>query len=346
MRKSLLLVILLIQATLLHAQPPDDLNNHIRSYHLDEFLIQVRKPYGDILRVFTIKTDKGFVVKDYYKNGALRGEAKDNNGRIHGLYVGYYKDGKVRDSGNYHKDLKWGTWRQYHKNGKLFRDLAFKDDLLHGILTEYDTLGNLIAKIESKKGKIINNSVTYYPGTEKIKSIMPYSNGLEEGEFKIYYIDGRLKRSETYKEGKYVEGSGKLFNDEGIEVPFKPVWTNLTFHGDMTKYMLSHMHYPIKSMEDNIEGTVYVKAIVDVKGRVKETEITTGINDECNAEALKIVNSLQFDPAVYDDENLEVTRRIYVPFNIKAFLKQQYINKEKEEQETMQEIEENSNPFR
>ena len=340
MRYILLAIIILFIAN--HAC--SQVNRKNLTYRSEDFLERVTQEYAEVFRSYQFENGK-FLVKDYYLDGKLRGIAEDRNGMTHGLYIGYYKDGTLRDSGYYHKSLRWGAWKTFHKNGKLKILLSFKDDYINGMAYWYDSLGNLIIKKDVKKGNV-KSWVEYFPGTTKIKKEFQYVDGKRDGEVKMYFEDGRLKRSALYREGNYVEGSGKLYNEEGAEIPYTPVYTPISFKGELTKYILSNMHYPQRSMENNVEGIVYVRAEIDEKGDVRDAAISKGMNEECNEEALRLVKTLKFSPPTYDNEALPCVQRIRVPFYITAFLKQQYLDKEKENQEMLKEIEDNSNPFK
>ncbi len=314
------------------------------TYRTEDFLGRVNQEHAEIFRSYQIENGEN-IVRDFYLNGKLRGNAKQKNGLTHGLYIGYYKNGVLRDSGHYYKGLRWGSWKVFHQNGKVKCTLNFKDDFIHGIVQWYDSLGNLITKQELKKGEF-KSWISFYANTQNVREEINYEDGKRHGEFKTYFPDGRLKRSGIYKTGKYIEGSGKLYNIEGAEIPYTPAYKPISFNGNLRNYILSNMHYPKNSLENNIQGIVYTRVEIDEKGNVIDAAIAKGINEECNDEALRIIKSLKFNPPVYDEKAFPSVQRINVPFYVTEFLKRQYLDKEKATQEVMQEIENNSNPFK
>ncbi|HXF90365.1 MAG TPA: TonB family protein, partial [Candidatus Nitrosotenuis sp.] len=55
--------------------------------------------------------------------------------------------------------------------------------------------------------------------------------------------------------------------------------------------------YPESAIKDSVEGQIYVDAIVDTLGNVKEVAIHTGIREDLNNSALEAVRKYKFKPA-------------------------------------------------
>ena len=57
-------------------------------------------------------------------------------------------------------------------------------------------------------------------------------------------------------------------------------------------YLAANLHYPDNARENNIEGRVIVKFVVDKKGRIKDAHIIKSIGGGCDEEALRVVKNM------------------------------------------------------
>jgi TonB family protein len=60
---------------------------------------------------------------------------------------------------------------------------------------------------------------------------------------------------------------------------------------EWSKYVSSHLKYPIRAREKNVQGIVYVGFIVDKDGLIKDVKIKQGIGEGCDEEALRVIRS-------------------------------------------------------
>ena len=75
--------------------------------------------------------------------------------------------------------------------------------------------------------------------------------------------------------------------------------------------------YPPMALDNDIEGKVYVKFIVDKRGKVRDVEIAKGADPILNQEALRVVNKLpDFTPGMQDGKPVKV--QYVVPLNFKV----------------------------
>ncbi|MFZ2322732.1 MAG: energy transducer TonB [Ignavibacteriaceae bacterium] len=58
-----------------------------------------------------------------------------------------------------------------------------------------------------------------------------------------------------------------------------------------------NLQYPAESLNNKIEGKVYVLAFIDTIGNVSDVEIIKGIGYGCDEEALHVVRNAKFTPA-------------------------------------------------
>lgn len=57
-------------------------------------------------------------------------------------------------------------------------------------------------------------------------------------------------------------------------------------------YLSENLHYPESARLNNVEGRVVIMFVVDKDGRISEAKIVKGIDDSCDAEALRVVKNM------------------------------------------------------
>ena len=61
---------------------------------------------------------------------------------------------------------------------------------------------------------------------------------------------------------------------------------------ELFKYIQNEIHYPYFARKKKIEGTVYVRFIIDEEGMVTDPKVISDIGEGCGEEALRIVNTM------------------------------------------------------
>ena len=59
----------------------------------------------------------------------------------------------------------------------------------------------------------------------------------------------------------------------------------------LTKWVYQYLRYPAEAVAEGIQGNVVVDFVIDEKGRVTEVEVTRGVDDRLDAEALRVVKA-------------------------------------------------------
>ena len=117
----------------------------------------------------------------YYENGAVSSECirDDESGDYNWKY--YHPNGQIASIGlklGWPQDAQDGEWIYYHKNGKLYKTALFSYGGLTDIINCFDGQGNPL-----NKGTFING----------------------EGEVNEFDVNGKLIKTDTYKEGVLVK---------------------------------------------------------------------------------------------------------------------------------------------
>ncbi len=58
------------------------------------------------------------------------------------------------------------------------------------------------------------------------------------------------------------------------------------------RFLSENVKYPVQAREIGIQGTVYVRFVVDQTGKVVETELLRGIGGGCDEEAVRVINAM------------------------------------------------------
>lgn len=65
-------------------------------------------------------------------------------------------------------------------------------------------------------------------------------------------------------------------------------------HQAMSKFISENLNYPKSVLDGQISGEVYLKYSVDYKGNVYDVRVVAGLDEACNAEAIRVVMLLKF----------------------------------------------------
>lgn len=62
----------------------------------------------------------------------------------------------------------------------------------------------------------------------------------------------------------------------------------------LKSFINDHLKYPAKSRINKIEGDVQVRFEINYKGEVTDTKIISGLDEDCNAEAMRVIKLLKY----------------------------------------------------
>lgn len=84
----------------------------------------------------------------------------------------------------------------------------------------------------------------------------------------------------------------------------------------MINFLQSEIKYPKKSMDENVQGVVYVSLIVNEQGEVTEVKSLKGPNDELKSEAERVINKMpNWTPGEKDGKKVAV--KVVLPISFK-----------------------------
>lgn len=103
-----------------------------------------------------------------------------------------------------------------------------------------------------------------------------------------------------------------LTQDYQIEMPSYP-----GNEKGLKKYLKKNLIYPIDAMMEKIEGSVYVKILINEDGYIEDADILQGLGYGCDAEALRLVNNMpDWKPAKKEGESIDISYILMIPFKL------------------------------
>jgi len=74
--------------------------------------------------------------------------------------------------------------------------------------------------------------------------------------------------------------------------------------------------YPDEARRQGVQGRVYVKAVVNKDGTVREANVIRGLGAGADREALRVVRDAQFNPATYNGEPVPARKTVWIQFKL------------------------------
>jgi antitoxin component YwqK of YwqJK toxin-antitoxin module len=179
------------------------------------------------------KKDSLVFQKYYYPNGRISSEGYLRNGQPDAYWKTYFENGKIKSEGNRVGQELDSLWKFYDENGKLILDIQYKKGKKNGLKRTY-VEGETVAEnfvSDSKQGP-----TTYYYPDGKVKKIVLFVNGLENGISREFDTLGNVITILEYKRGylvsrEYVNRRDKEGLRQGKWVTF---WDNGFIHTEGT----------------------------------------------------------------------------------------------------------------
>ncbi|HNX43786.1 MAG TPA: energy transducer TonB [Bacteroidales bacterium] len=85
----------------------------------------------------------------------------------------------------------------------------------------------------------------------------------------------------------------------------------------LNRYLSENLHYPAQARENSISGTVFVRFVVDEKGKITHAEILRGIGYGCDEEALRVVKGMpRWKPGQQRGKPVKTIFNLPVKFNL------------------------------
>ncbi|UOR06831.1 TonB family protein [Hymenobacter aerilatus] len=196
-------------------------------------------------------------------------------------------------------------------------------DSIRGVVQQYYASGQLKRRAEYeniRRHSVHGLDETWYESGQ-LRRRAHMSHGKWDGELVSYHANGKLKRRETYQDGKSL--GGKCFDALGKPVAFYPFEkmpeAPLGGFAGTLQYVGQNLRYPAEALKKNIQGKVFVNFHVDTLGIVRDVHVEKGVHPSIDEEAKRVVASLPaWEPGYQDGNPVTVSFIIPVTFSIQG----------------------------
>ena len=209
----------------------------------------------------------------------------------------HYRNGCLYKTGSYFsmwpKEIPDGHFVVYAENGIKSHEYAYEDSLQEGEELFYDSLGHTEYQLNYKHGRM-------------------------DGPLKGYYTSGKLRREELYKDSAFI--SGHCYDESGAELKFFPRLEQPDFPGgekEMMHFVQKKVIYPDFERENDIQGRVIVKFVVETDGSLSDIRVAKHVSKGLDTAALNIVKQFpKFKPGKKEGEIVRMTVALPLKFTL------------------------------
>ncbi len=95
--------------------------------------------------------------------------------------------------------------------------------------------------------------------------------------------------------------------------------THPKFKGDVYEYIAKHIRYPYPAKENGVEGTIWVRFIIDENGNVSDAALVSKrrLGAGLEEEAIRVVKTMPaWQPGTYKDKPVRVVYTLPVHFKL------------------------------
>lgn len=156
----------------------------------------------------------------------------------------------------------------------------------------------------------------YNSGEQKIKCF--YTENKLNGEFKVFYKNGKLKRLELWQNGEWQ--NGECFDEQGNKIQYCSYQELAEYIGglpELYKFIGQTLVYPKEALNNDIQGVVYVSFIIDTDGSITNAKIIKSVHKQLDNEALRIVNNMpKWKPTKLEGEFVQTEFALPINFRL------------------------------
>ncbi len=184
----------------------------------------------------------------------------------------------------------------YYRDGKL------SDKWIIKTKNGYDTINYENSDIKYATNPSVQKKETFF-----IVEKMPffgYVNGLEKSR---EILDMEIKQLNEI-------GNSQDKKEKYLELQRQVIELNKQA---FDKYKADNLFYPIRAKKKSIQGIVYLQFVIDESGKVVETEILRGIDEDLDKEAVRLINSMScWTTGLQKGEPVRVAMTVGVKFEL------------------------------
>lgn len=227
-----------------------------------------------------------------------------------GDFKWYHENGKRSSEVTYINNKEEGLWKSWHENGRIKDSLTYKEGRLVKTGRQWNNQGNIIQYYdldESGSGK-----ARLYRDKDSLFAEGAYSNGSKNGKW-ISYSPSNQKEWELEYQMDSISDV-KCFDESGREMK-NCIWEQEAQpdggREGWKRYLikvLTMANYPSRKLlqnENNLDGTVWVRFVVQKDGSLGEIQIIKSLNKEAD-QIVKdaMLKSPRWSPAIQKNKTV------------------------------------------
>lgn len=222
--------------------------------------------------------------------------------------------------GNNTKDINLATHYTITLESVKGRDSLFNETDYY-MSGQKKAIKSYIVKYKNGKSialKFIGEKLEWFEnGDVKLKAY--YKDGKLNGEFYTYWPSGIQRRKDIFKKDKLIEGN--CYDSIGNKLPnYFPYETLPEFPGGedkLLKFLVEEVKYPVKALENGIQGRVVTQFYVETDGRITDIKIVKKVNNYLDDEAYRVLSSMpKWTSGTLEGEKVRVKFTLPINFRL------------------------------
>jgi len=169
---------------------------------------------------------------------------------------------------------------------------------------------------EYQPNKKANYYIEWYENGQLRRADTTNSKGEQIGRVLSFWENGAKKRVDIFEKGKLIKGS--CYDINGNEIMHTDYQVKPCFPGgekNMMQYIGQETRYPIKCVEQGIQGTALVNFIVGTDGQISEIGLEDDVDYDLGIEALRVAIKMpRWTPGLREGEPINVRYIMPVKF--------------------------------
>lgn len=146
----------------------------------------------------------------------------DGKGKKQGRWVFYggqkdsscYGKNQIVEEGQYDKGKREGQWINYYCNGNKKSVLSYKNGIPSGKLELFDTTGKMVEEGTWQNNRWVGEYKSYYPSGKLQYAFLFNEKGKRQGLQKFYYENGNVATETDFNDG-FEDGIYKEYDNNG-----------------------------------------------------------------------------------------------------------------------------------
>ena len=198
---------------------------------------------------------------------------------------------------------------------KIQGDVTFEFDVEDGMVANAKIIKGLGCGIDDELLRVLNASPEWDEPIGKYYGKFTMNFYLrEEGKSVVKGISWDEDRKETAD--YYIDSAKQIDKNEVYQIVDKMP----EFPGGekaLLNYISENIVYPQSAKDKNISGRVFVSFVIEKDGSVSDVKVMRGIDEECDAEAIRVVKAMpKWKPGMDNGKPVKVSYMLPVNFKL------------------------------